>query len=154
MSCFQTYYNVGNMVYALLGSAVFLFILMAGLLFLLYWPPTRSIMNLVLAWGIGLVSINCPVLSGVVTALASRTLFTPGYYRWSENDINYVLWLKLLEWILPQTSLCCEYFLACIRMLAYRVSRSNEASQSDAVFCYYMLTQMGLHLVIGWAEES
>ena len=42
------------MIYAAVGASGMFFILVAGLLFLMYWPPTREFMTLLLAWGIGL----------------------------------------------------------------------------------------------------
>jgi hypothetical protein len=50
------YYNTGNMIYAAIGTGAIFFILFAGALFLLFWPPTGEVIVLLIAWGIGIVS--------------------------------------------------------------------------------------------------
>lgn len=50
------YYNAANMIYAAIGAGGLFFILFAGALFLLFWPPTSYFIQLLIAWGIGLVS--------------------------------------------------------------------------------------------------
>mmetsp|Transcript_4552 Transcript_4552/g.6657 ORF Transcript_4552/g.6657 Transcript_4552/m.6657 type:complete len:372 (-) Transcript_4552:699-1814(-) len=50
----STFYNIGGMIYALLGSFVLMFVLFAGLIFLFVWPVTAHFMMLVLSWCLGL----------------------------------------------------------------------------------------------------
>ena len=51
------FYNLGNMIYALVGSACLFWLFFGGLIFLFLWPVSQDVMVLVLAWFIGLVRV-------------------------------------------------------------------------------------------------
>jgi hypothetical protein len=54
----MVYYNVGNMVYAFVGSAFLLFLIFGVVLFLCFWKPTQDFMLRVIAWGIGITATS------------------------------------------------------------------------------------------------
>ena len=54
----MVYYNIGNMIYAFVGSAVLLFLIFGAVLFLCFWKPTQEFMLSVIAWGIGITATS------------------------------------------------------------------------------------------------
>lgn len=89
-----TYYNLGNMIYALIGSAGLFFIIFAGALFLIYWPISQEFMVLVIAWGFGL-GITCGAKMALTMCCRSRA--QSALYRKRPNEANYAS-LALEAW--------------------------------------------------------
>lgn len=69
----MVYYNIGNMIYAFVGSAVLLFLIFGAVLFLCFWKPTQEFMLSVIAWGIGITATRkLLVLSCLIASLTRQ----------------------------------------------------------------------------------
>lgn len=66
------------MIYAAVGAAVMFFLIVAGLLFLVFWPPTAYFMTLVIAWAIGL---SITVGAKMVLTMICGTNYWKSFYR-------------------------------------------------------------------------
>jgi len=72
------YFNTGNMLYALAGSATLFFILFAGIIFLTFWNPTKDFMLIVIAWGIGL---TITVALKMILTMCCKSNYNIALYR-------------------------------------------------------------------------
>lgn len=86
------FYNVSNMVYALLGSVGFMFLLVALIIFLFLWEPTKDFMTTLLAWFIGLmITIGLKM----VMMIAARSNVNIALYRAKPRSAN--IWALAME---------------------------------------------------------
>ena len=100
-------YNVGNMIYALVGSTGLFFILSGGVAFLLMWLPTRQFFIDLIGWGLGLgITIG---LKMIIT-MCARAQHQQSLYRRKPRAAN-VTGLCLMCWNIALGSggkeLCC-----------------------------------------------
>ena len=104
----QIYYNVGNMVYALLGFCTLFFILLVGFIFLALWPVTRQAILVIVAWGIGLVrgmtEFKWLHLSDTLTIAPS----TSGYNHWNQIASYIQVSLEKPKSVLQEPPLVCQ----------------------------------------------
>jgi hypothetical protein len=124
------YYNTGNMLYASIGMSGFFFVMVAGLLFLLFWPPTSEFMTLLVAWGLGLgITVG---LKMFLTMLCGKN-FWKGLYRRRPASANvsslaYECWhLGLGGGVM--ISRLCQFLLAA----AFWIGRIDSQFLSDEV---------------------
>lgn len=80
------YANVGNAVYAMLGTSILFFGLVSGFLFLCIWPFTRGLIKLIAAWGIGLV---ITILLKTILVVGCRSNFYQAFCRTRPLSANF-----------------------------------------------------------------
>eukprot|EP00566_Odontella_aurita_P000604 CAMPEP_0113562302 /NCGR_PEP_ID=MMETSP0015_2-20120614/20451_1 /TAXON_ID=2838 /ORGANISM="Odontella" /LENGTH=373 /DNA_ID=CAMNT_0000464183 /DNA_START=92 /DNA_END=1213 /DNA_ORIENTATION=- /assembly_acc=CAM_ASM_000160 len=86
------FYNVSNMVYALLGSVGFMWLLVAVIIFLFVWKPTSNTMISLLAWGIGL---TITIVLKMVMMMSARKNVNIALYRAKPRSAN--IWALAME---------------------------------------------------------
>jgi hypothetical protein len=81
----MTYYNLGNMIYGVLGGMILFLVVIGGGIFLILWPITHDLMLLVIAWCLGLT-----ITIGVKTimTLMCRKSFYSSFYRSRPREAN------------------------------------------------------------------
>ena len=70
--------NIGNAIYAMLGSSFLIFFIVGLLIFLCIWPYTQHIMLLIIAWGLGL---GITILVRMIVSRCFRKRFYAAFYR-------------------------------------------------------------------------
>lgn len=118
------------MIYAAIGSAGMFFLLVAGILFLKFWPPTAYVMTLVIAWGIGLtITVGAKM---ILTMFCGKN-YWKGFYRRRPaasniSSLAFECWhLGLAGGVLA--SRLCQFLLAA----AFWIGRIDSKFLSDDV---------------------
>ncbi|KAL7565528.1 hypothetical protein ACA910_003808 [Epithemia clementina (nom. ined.)] len=81
-----TYMNIGNAIYALVGSAALFYIAVGGVIFLFFWPVTSNGALVLLAWCIG---IGVTVGLKMLLTMTCRAMQYKSFYRTRPFSANF-----------------------------------------------------------------